>query len=370
MISNKKITLLISSLSGGGAENVCVNIANKFADNNWNVDLLVLNLIDETYLGRLSEKVNLVVLNAKHSRYAGVPLLKYIYKFKSKTYLVFNHELAVILVILRFLLRLKINIVSRNISVLSLKFKKFKSENFWVRAIVSPLTKYFYKKIDHVINQCDSMREDLISIYPQLTNNSNVINNPISKNIIDYCNKYDLTKIEKKNYLLCVGRLEEVKSLHYAIEGFAGIAKNFPKLRLKIVGKGNLEQQLKQKALDLNVYSRVDFEGFQRDIIPYYLYAKATVLTSMYEGYPNVLIESIAMNTPVVAFDCPGGTKEIVKDGLNGYLVMYQNVEDLKKKLSIVLFNKFNYKDLKNSVSKNLIEKVFNQYEKIINSFI
>ncbi len=333
MNSNKKITLIISSLSGGGAENVCVNIANKFVENNWQVDLVVLNLINENYYSRLSERVNLVVLNVNHARNSGIALFKYIYKFKSKTYLVFNHELAVVLVILRTLFKLKINIVSRNISVLSKKIDQYKSGNFWLKNIVSPLIKNFYHRIDHVINQCNNMRKDLISIYPRLINNSSVIYNPISKHILDYANKYDLNKVEKKNYLLCVGRLEEVKCFHYAIEGFAGISTKFPNLRLKIVGQGNLEMRLKQKAIDLNVSNRVDFEGFQKDIANYYLYAKATVLTSMYEGYPNVLIESLAMNTPVVAFDCPGGTSEIIQDGLNGYLVKHQDVEDLKKKI-------------------------------------
>ena len=178
----------------------------------------------------------MIDLNVNHVRYSIIPLLRYIYKFKSKKYLVFNHELSVLLVILRFLLKLKINIVSRNISVLSIKIKQLKSGNFWLKYFVGPLIKYFYHKIDHVINQCNNMREDLISIYPQLINNSSIIYNPISKHIIDYVNKYDLNKIEK-NYLLCVGRLEQVKSFHYAIEGFAGIANKFPDLRLKIVGK-------------------------------------------------------------------------------------------------------------------------------------
>ena len=88
----------------------------------------------------------------------------------------------------------------------------------------------------------------------------------------------------------------------------------------------------------------------------------------MYEGYPNVLIADIAMNTPVVAFDCPGGTNEIIQDGLNGYLAKYQNIEDLKIKLSALLKNKFSDKDLKNSVNKNQIKEVFKQYEKLINS--
>ena len=333
MKSNNKITLLISSLGGGGAEGVCVSIANKFANNGWKVDLVVSNLINEIYLNRLSENINLVVLNVKHARYTSIPLLKYIYKNNVKTILVFNHELAVILVMIRIFFKLKIKIISRNISILTIKIEQLKSQNFWKRNIVRPLIKFFYNKIDYVINQSVAMQEDLISIYPKISQNSSVIYNPISSHIVNYANNNDLNKVEKKNYLLCVGRLENVKALDYAIDGFIGIADTFPNLRLKIIGKGSMEQKLKQKVIDCKIQSKVDFEGFQKNIVPYYLYARATIQTSHYEGYPNVLIESIAMNTPVVAFDCPGGTKEIIKNGINGYLVKQHSVEDLKKKI-------------------------------------
>ena len=370
MNSNKKITLIISSLTGGGAEGICVSIANSFANNGWHVDLVVLNLNNEVYFDRISSDVNLVVLNVNHTRYSFIPLSKYFFKNQVKTVLVFNHELAVTLVIMRLLLRLKIRIISRNISVMSIKIKNFKLQGFWTRNVVRPLIKYFYHKIDHVVNQCQSMRDDLITVYPKLSNNSNVIYNPISSHIEDYVNKHDLSKIKKENYILCVGRLEQVKAFHYAIEGFAGIANQFPTLRMKIVGQGSLEQNLKQKAIDCRVENKVDFKGFQKDIIPYYSHAKATVLTSLYEGYPNVLLESLAMNTPVIAFDCPGGTNEIIQNGLNGYLVKYQDVDDLKKKLSTLLLNNYNNYDLKNSIKKNKIEQVFKHYEKLINSFI
>jgi len=366
----KKLTLVISSLTGGGAEGICVNIANSFADNGWEVDLVVLNLNDEVYVDRISKKVNLVVLKSNHVRFSFIPLIKYLYKKKIKTILVFNHELTVMLVILRFLLGLNIKIISRNISVLSIKINQFEKNFFWQRFVVKNLIKFFYQKLDHVVNQCHSMRDDLIKVFPQLINKSNVIYNPISIHIQDYIRKNDLTKIQKKNYLLCVGRLEQVKAFHHAIEGFAGIASKFPELRLKIVGKGSLEKKLKKKAFECSVIDRVDFEGFQKNIIPYYLYAKGTILTSSYEGYPNVLLESISMNTPVIAFDCPGGTHEIIQNGLNGYLVNNQNIDDLKEKLSILLLNKLNYEDLKKTVKKNQIENVIKNYEKLIISFL
>lgn len=75
------------------------------------------------------------------------------------------------------------------------------------------------------------------------------------------------------------------------------------------------------------------------------------------------------MNTPVIAFDCPSGPNEIIQDGLNGYLVKNQDVDDLEKKMLNFPYDKFNYKDLVNSIKKNHIQKVFDLYEKVIISF-
>ena len=100
MSSKKKITLLISTLSGGGAEGVCVSIANSFAERGWLVNLVVLNLKNEAYVDRLSDKVKLVVLNVNHARYSGFSLFKFIKKNEIKRLLVFNYELSVVLVIL------------------------------------------------------------------------------------------------------------------------------------------------------------------------------------------------------------------------------------------------------------------------------
>lgn len=369
MTKNNKITFIISTLAGGGAERVCVSIANSFIQNGWKVDLVVLNLKNESFLKSLSKNINLIVLNVNHVRNSIIPMLKYIYKNKPKVMFVFNYELSIMLMILRYILRFKIKIISRNINTFSIKLKQFKTQGFWNRYIVLSLIKLFYDKIDHVVNQCNEMRDDLVRVYPTLYKNSSVIYNPIPAHIEKYSKKHDLTQIKKKNYILCVGRLEKQKAFNYAIEAFSRIKDNFPNLRLKIVGQGSLEKILKQKAVELNVENKVDFEGFQKDIIPFYLYSKATVLTSNYEGYPNVLIESIAMNTPVIAFNCPNGPNEIIKDGINGYLVNQFDVKDLKNKLLILLEKKFEYKNLQNSIKKNQSEKIFKEYENLINLF-
>ena len=69
MNSSRNITLLISSLSGGGAEAVCVSLANGFAEHGWNVDLVLLNKNNTAYFNRVSNKVNVVDLEVNYARY-------------------------------------------------------------------------------------------------------------------------------------------------------------------------------------------------------------------------------------------------------------------------------------------------------------
>ena len=142
-----------------------------------------------------------MVLNVDHARYSSLSLLKYINKNKIKTILVFNYELAVILVILRLMLRLKIKIISRNINTFSFKIKQFEKLNFWARYLVKPMIKHFYCKIDHVINQCIAMQDDFVKLYPKLKKNSSIIHNPLPAAIESYRNKNDFTKI--KSFSFC-----------------------------------------------------------------------------------------------------------------------------------------------------------------------
>jgi len=366
---NKKITILISTLSGGGAEGVSVNIANSFAKDGWAVDLVLLNLTNATYLDRVSKKVNVEVLNTSNARFAALPLLKYIREKKPNILFVFNYELTSLLVILKKILRFKIKIISRNMNTFSRTNLTSQEKNFWVKFIVKFLISNFYSKADYIVNQSHAMREDLLTVHPYLKKKSNVIYNPVAKHIEDYAKSHDLKVVEKQHYLLCVGRLEPQKGFKFAIKAFSELKSEFPNLRLKIVGKGKLEKELKQDAINYGVEDRVDFEGFIEDMIPYYLHAKATILTSLYEGYPNVLIESITLKTPVVAFDCPSGPREIIENGINGYLVNNGDINDLKLKLKSILTNEIKIKDKDNTIKHNEVDHVYKLYKKMITSF-
>ncbi|HHR6146878.1 TPA: glycosyltransferase [Providencia alcalifaciens] len=363
----KKITFLISSLAGGGAEGVCVNIANGLADSGWSVDLVILHTHNATYLERVNPSVNLIVLNVNHARSASIPLLKYILRRKPEKILIFNYELAVLTVMLRSFFRFKVKIIARNINTFSKN--KTQPSSLWHRYIIKPLINYFYCKTDHIINQCQAMCDDLLTVYPQLVNQTSVIYNPVAKHIEEYALNHNLTNIVKQDYLLCIGRLENQKAFHYAIEAFSKLKDSYPELRLKIIGKGGLEVNLQQTAINLGVIDKVDFEGFKSDIIDYYLHAKATLLTSLYEGFPNVLIESITLGTPVISFDCPSGPSEIIKQGINGYLVEYKNVDSFVESCHILLKDKVQIEPILATANAYSTKVAVEQYSNLLINF-
>ena len=132
------------------------------------------------------------------------------------------------------------------------------------------------------------------------------------------------------DYFIAVGRLVEQKGFDLLISAYAQALAQDPQLPdLAIVGEGEDKHQLSQLINQLGVQDKVILTGFTHN--PYYpiKHAKALILSSRHEGMPTVLIEAIALDTPVIAFDCPTGPGEIVVSGKNGQLVSHLQVGEL-----------------------------------------
>jgi glycosyltransferase involved in cell wall biosynthesis len=335
----KEITFFTGSLGGGGAQKVCVTVANGLSAHGWTVNLIVLDSNGSKYQTLVHKSVKLVFLNVR-ARYSFFKLYAYLKKNPIKLALSFSHELTILLVLVRFLVDYDFRIVSRNINNLQLTFKN--ANSLWTKYVIFSLVRHFYCKSDFVINQCRAMEEGLLKWMPQLKGKTDFIYNPV--NTTELHSHTDL--MFNEDFILCVGRLEKQKAFHFAIEAFSMIHANYPNLNLYIIGDGSLKQDLINLAVSLGVRSKISFISFTLDIGVYYKHAKFTLLTSLYEGFPNVLIESISVGTPIVAFDCESGPREIIVEGLNGYLVKQGSVIKLSEKMVACLNKVHNFDEV------------------------
>lgn len=130
-----------------------------------------------------------------------------------------------------------------------------------------------------------------------------------------------LPEIEPEPVMLGVGRLYPQKRFDRLIDAFAAIAAEYPQLRLRIVGDGPLREDLRKRADQTGFGPRIELPGATQDIASEYARAKVFVLSSDFEGFPNVLAEAMSLGLPVVAVDCPTGPAEMIESGKNGILV-------------------------------------------------
>jgi len=360
---DRTITFFAGSLRGGGAEKVAVNLANHFCNNGYKVNFLVLNLNNAVYQDLLDKEVYLHNFKVKHSRKSFLPVLRYCLKHKPKFFLCFTHEIAIVLIILRILTNLKYTLIARNINTLSLEKELQKS--YWHKHVKDWILKILYRKVDHLIVQSTRMKEDMIDNYNFRTDQMSVINNPLAPEF-EISAKSIQTSSIKINELLFVGRLSKQKGLYYLLNSFKKILIKNSNLKLRIIGQGELESELKNYVFESGMENNIIFDGFKSNLLPYYKQAKLTVLTSIYEGFPNVLLESIAAGTPVVSFDCKSGPIEIIEKGINGFLVRYKDTDHFVSTVLKALTHNWDFKKIKKTSLQYESKKILKSYLEII----
>jgi glycosyltransferase involved in cell wall biosynthesis len=138
--------------------------------------------------------------------------------------------------------------------------------------------------------------------------------------------------------LIAVGRLTKQKGFDSLIRAFAILNQRTP-CRLAILGRGELEESLKDLTSALGVHKHIRFLGFQNNPLKYIKNSSVFVLSSIWEAMPMVVAETMAIGTPIVSFDCPSGPFEMLDSGDCGFLVEDQNIEALASTLHEVLNN-------------------------------
>lgn len=137
--------------------------------------------------------------------------------------------------------------------------------------------------------------------------------------------------------LVAAGRLETVKGFDLLLQAFARVAASYPGWKLVVWGEGRERAALEALRDRLGLAHSVEFPGLTRQPGAWVETADAFVLSSRYEGFPNVLLEAMAHGLPAVSFDCRWGPREMIRHGVDGLLARPQDVADLAAMLAAVM---------------------------------
>tara|TARA_R110000868_G_scaffold232745_2_gene486320 strand:- start:6824 stop:7888 length:1065 start_codon:yes stop_codon:yes gene_type:complete len=346
----RKIAFILPSLSAGGAERILSFLAQNVDKDCFDSQLLVIgNKVDAAY-GTHSTKTTF--LNKKRVLF-GIPSLIYFLR-KSKPDLVLSsiaHLNTVFGLMAPFFSNTKF--IIREASVIS-EMGKFSNSS----RLYGFLAKVAYKNIDAVICQSNDMAIDFNNLYNIPANKITVINNPIT----------EIFSLKKKNNVrdiikyITVGRLSKEKGHERLLEILAKLEHPF---HYTIVGSGPEDEVINKKILDLGLRNFITHIPFTSEIGKILGEHDVFLQGSYVEGFPNAVLESCVVGTPVIAFNAPGGTKEIIKDGINGYLVA--NSDEFTSRLLTFNKDKWEPQSVRNSVINRFnTQEILKQYEKLL----
>ncbi|MEZ8159052.1 glycosyltransferase [Vibrio splendidus] len=334
-------------LRQGGAERVFHTLS-CYEGSDFNYILLKENR-DFSYQDEQASS-NLNILSNSECKW--FPYIKLIFFFLRNpgSYVSFKYNISFILLAVNFFVPKKRKIYTRVISSIS---REQSEVGFLKRFYIN----FALKKSDGIILQSKGMIEDALSAG---VSDYKVINNPLGS-----LKTIDITEASPR-FVLFVGRLNLVKQIEHIVEAYA--KSNFPKdgVFLYIIGEGcmSVKSSVFELACKLGVSEMLVFLGSVNDVHNYYAKAEVLMLTSKYEGFPNVLSEAISYNCPVISYDCISGPSDIIIDGVNGFLIPQDDIDSLTIKLNNI--SELSGSDIRYTVDRFNVMEVNYDYEEYV----
>lgn len=317
----KKILICLPNLNGGGAERVCVNIANQLSAEGNDVTL-VISQQSGVYFNQVSPTIPILCLNCRKTSFSIFKLLAVVKKLSPEVVISSTHRMNTQVALLRFISRCKFILYLRLPNSPRLEVKN---------GILPPWKLFFYslvyKRANYVVSQSYEMEEEA-SIYLSIKKNKvKTLINPLDIN-----NIHTQTEGSKSPYsenrinFVAAGRLHYQKGFDILIRSFADVIKSNPLMTLYIIGKDVGEEgKLKKIVEEFGLTNNVHFLGFKENPYVYFKHADCFILSSRWEGLPNAVLESLYLGTPVIATKCVKILNDLIIQGSNGYLV---DIED------------------------------------------
>jgi glycosyltransferase involved in cell wall biosynthesis len=308
----KKVFFLIPSLTSGGSERVFSILANHLDHQKWDITVVVLDGSQRFYTIN-EDAVWLIDLQTPRVRQGFIKIFKLIRREKPDLVVSTLSHLNQFIALIKPFLPRETRFIARESTILSV----FHQQET-MPALRDFLVRWLYPSFDALICQSQRMANDFKNNYKIPNSKLNIINNPVDTEGVSKL-AFQMPVPPKKAALrfVSVGRLSTEKRIDKALRILAQLENR--DFEYHLIGEGNERERLENLAKTLGISEQVTFQGVQKN--PFAWIASADLLTSDFEGFPNVLLEAGAVGTPSIAFSCGGVVGEIIEDGVNGFVI-------------------------------------------------
>jgi glycosyltransferase involved in cell wall biosynthesis len=233
--------------------------------------------------------------------------------------------------------------------------------------LVRALLPFFYPLADAVIGVSDALTTELAQHVPRAAGRVMTIHNGVRLEAAEGTGfVHPWLAPREEPVVLAVGRLVDEKDFPTLLRGMKLLLERRD-ARLVVLGEGVRRAELEQLTRDLGIQQAVALPGHVDDVAAHMRAASVLAMTSVCEGFPNVLIEALAAGLPVVSTNCPGGPREILADGEFGTLVPVANPEALASALETVLAEQPQDREpLRQRAAEYSVERVADRYLNLI----
>lgn len=336
-LKSRKACVFIRSLGGGGAQRVMVKYANGLHKAGVDVTILTLNK-EGAFQKELDSRIPVVVLPVKRL-ILSLPFAVFAVR-KMNPDVLFSTEPAsnVLMSLVKLCLGRSIRLVLREGLFPSVALRESK---YLQTRLAYRLAPYLYPIADHIVAIATELYADLIDNFGLDVSKVScipinpVVSSELKSMMLDEVD-HEWIKSGSKRYIVSVGRLEHQKDFGTLIKAFA-ILRETQDVGLIVVGDGSELDKLKELAGSLGVAGEVDFVGFKSNPYPFMYRSETLVMSSIYEGLPNTLIEAIACGLYPVSTDCPSGPRDILGDDVYGKLVAMGDEHGMAKAIEEVI---------------------------------
>jgi len=336
--NKKKILFVIPALGAGGAERVLVQILNNLEKETWE-SVLVTFSRTVYYKDEIPQETRLIYIDKRRS----LDFFKLIFSLAKvinaerpslvNSHLTYSNHL---ILLARLFSNYNFPVLLTEHNYMSLNLR---NERYYL--LKKLLIKALYPRATGIIVVSQGVKRDLIDNYGIKEEKCLTIYNPVDIDKIDIMLKESCEHSwfkEKVPIIIACGRLTRQKNYPLLLKAIR-LVSNERKVRLIILGDGELRSELELMAAKLNLRDNVLFLGFQKNPFKYIARATIFVLSSSWEGFGNVIIEAMACRVPVISTSCPAGPDEIITHGVNGLLVPINDEKALAESILNLLYN-------------------------------